>query len=214
MPRQLLIYGSSGHARVIAAAAQLSGYRVVGWADDDAGRRGHRVADYEVLGIGVREVLQLLQIHRSDVIVGVGDNRARARIYNELFRHGASFASVIHPAAHVAVSAHVGCGVAIMAGAIVQADAKIGDNVIVNTGATVDHDCRIHDHAHLSPGCNLGGNTQIGVGAHVGIGAAIIQGLSVGSWSIVGAGAAVVTDLPSNITAVGVPARVRKGIET
>ncbi len=213
MLRPLLIYGASGHARVIAEAARLSGYRVIGWADDDATRRGSRIADCEVLAIGTGEAVKLIHIHGSDVIVGIGDNRARARIFGDLLRYGASFASIVHPAAHVAATARVGRGVAIMAGAVVQADAEIGDNVIVNTGATVDHDCRVDDHAHLSPGVHLGGNTRIGSGTHVGIGTSIIQGLAIGSWSVVGAGAAVVQDLPSNIIAYGVPARVRKELQ-
>jgi acetyltransferase-like isoleucine patch superfamily enzyme len=42
------------------------------------------------------------------------------------------------------------------------------------------------------------------------MGAKIIQGISIGPWTVVGAGAAVVRDLPANVTAVGVPARVIK----
>ena len=38
----------------------------------------------------------------------------------------------------------------------------------------------------------------------------MIDKVSVGAWTIVGAGAAVVRDLPANVTAVGVPARVIK----
>jgi acetyltransferase-like isoleucine patch superfamily enzyme len=42
------------------------------------------------------------------------------------------------------------------------------------------------------------------------MGANIIQGHSIGSWSINGAGAVVIENIPANVTAVGVPARVIK----
>lgn len=38
----------------------------------------------------------------------------------------------------------------------------------------------------------------------------MIQGVSIGAWTIVGAGAVVTSDLPENVTAVGVPARIIK----
>ena len=44
----------------------------------------------------------------------------------------------------------------------------------------------------------------------MGTGASVIQNTSIGGNSIVGAGAAVVTDIPRDVVAVGVPARVLK----
>ena len=43
-----------------------------------------------------------------------------------------------------------------------------------------------------------------------GTGAAIIQGITIGEWTIIGAGAVVVDDIPANVTAVGIPAKVIK----
>jgi acetyltransferase EpsM len=51
---------------------------------------------------------------------------------------------------------------------------------------------------------------NVGEGCYIGMGANVIQGKSIGDWTVVGAGAAVVTDLPANVTAVGVPAAVVK----
>jgi hypothetical protein len=44
----------------------------------------------------------------------------------------------------------------------------------------------------------------------VGIGACAIPGVRIGERTIVGAGAAVVTDIPDDVVAVGVPAKVIK----
>ncbi len=79
-----------------------------------------------------------------------------------------------------------------------------------NTNAAVDHDCLIGDYAHVGPGVSLAGNVTVGEGAFLGIGSVAIMGSTIGRWSTVGAGAAVVHDIPDNVTAVGLPARIIK----
>jgi acetyltransferase-like isoleucine patch superfamily enzyme len=48
--------------------------------------------------------------------------------------------------------------------------------------------------------------------AFLGIGAKVIPGVKIGAGTTVGAGAVVIEDLPENVTAVGVPARVIKAV--
>ena len=62
----------------------------------------------------------------------------------------------------------------------------------------------------INPGVHLAGDVTLGEGCYVGMGTNIMQRRSIGSWTVIGAGAAVVQDLPANVTAVGVPARVIK----
>ena len=38
----------------------------------------------------------------------------------------------------------------------------------------------------------------------------MIHGITIGAWSVIGGGAVVTNDIPSNVTAVGVPAKVIK----
>jgi len=97
-----------------------------------------------------------------------------------------------------------------MANTAINSGTKIGENVIINTGATVDHDCVLEDYVHISPGAHLAGNVYVGELTHIGIGASLIQGVKIGRNVIIGAGAAVINDLPDNVTAVGVPAKVLK----
>jgi acetyltransferase EpsM len=68
----------------------------------------------------------------------------------------------------------------------------------------------VGDFVNLNPGAAAAGSTRLGEGCYIGAGATVIDKVSVGDWTIVGAGAAVVRDLPPNVTAVGVPARVIK----
>lgn len=143
-------------------------------------------------------------------LVAVGDNSQRARLYAQLLAKGGIPASVIHPKATVARTARIGKGTVILAGVVVNADAVVGENCILNTAASVDHDCVVGNHVHLCPGVHLAGGVRIGDFSMLGIGAAVLPGVSVGANCVVGAGAVVNRDLPDNVVACGVPARIRR----
>ena len=97
---------------------------------------------------------------------------------------------------------------------VINPRARIGENVIVNTAASIDHDCVIEDGAHLCPGTHLAGGVNIGRGAWIGIGAVVSDHLQIGANSIIGAGAVVTHDIPNNVVAYGVPAKVIRKINT
>ncbi len=208
MSERLLIFGASGHGRVIADAARAAGFDLAGWADDDPRRAGTSVAGAPVVAIGTEAAARWAGEHAARVVVGIGKNRIRARVFAALLAHGAQPATVIHPRAVVSPTARLGAGTVVFAGALVNPDAVLGRNVILNTGVSVDHDAAIGDHVHLSPGVHLGGTVSIGEGSHLGVGAAVRNNLAIGAWSLVGVGAAVVAPVADGVVVVGVPARV------
>jgi acetyltransferase-like isoleucine patch superfamily enzyme len=57
------------------------------------------------------------------------------------------------------------------------------------------------------PSVNISGEVEIGDGVYCGTGAKIINQLTIGEGTIIGAGAVVSKSLPSNCTAVGIPAK-------
>jgi serine acetyltransferase len=57
------------------------------------------------------------------------------------------------------------------------------------------------------PTVNISGEVVLGECVYVGTGAKIINQLEIGEGTIVGAGAVVAKTLPSNCTAVGIPAK-------
>ena len=115
--------------------------------------------------------------------------------------------TLIHPNADVHSSTALGPGTVALSGSIVQPDVSIGAHGIVSTGATVDHDCVLSDFVHLAPGCHLAGGVTLDDGVFMGISSSVAPGICMGTWSVIGAGATVIRSLPSNITAVGTPAR-------
>jgi acetyltransferase-like isoleucine patch superfamily enzyme len=90
----------------------------------------------------------------------------------------------------------------------VAAAANVADSVILNTSCVVDHECEIEAGVHICPGALLAGRVRVGAGAFVGLGAKVLPCLTIGARAIVGAGTVVLKDVPSDSTAVGVPARI------
>lgn len=206
---RVLIIGAGGHAHVIAdILLQMkscgAGLEPIGYLDDNPALTGQ-----QVLGLPIRGSLTSLSTTAHEaVILAIGDNAIRRRVFSALEQKGECFVTACHPSAIVAPSVQIGPGTAICAGAVVNPSSVIGTNVILNTGCTVDHHNRIADHAHIAPGVHLGGDVSVGEGALVGIGAIVMPRRRVGAWTVVGGGALVRNDLPNGVVATGLPARV------
>lgn len=206
---RVLIFGAGGHAQVVADILwrmQEAGIDVspVGYLDDNPALEGQDFLDLPVLG----SVARLPAIPHDAVIVAIGENATRKKLFERLKGQGEQFIIARHPRAVVAPDVPIGPGSMICAGVVVNPGSVIGANVILNTGCTVDHHNRIGDHAHIAPGVHLGGEVAVGEGAFLAIHSSVIPRRSVGAWSMIGAGSVVTKDIPAHVTAVGVPARV------
>jgi sugar O-acyltransferase (sialic acid O-acetyltransferase NeuD family) len=203
--KKLAILGASGHGRVIADAALLSGQ----WQEvlffDDAFPQLTQNGGYQVKGNSA----DLVQ-SGVPAVVAIGDNKIRFQKSNWLLQNQVELVSIVHPAAVVASDSKIGAGTVVFAGAVVNAGARIGQHCIINSRAVIEHDCVLGDAVHVSPGASLGGNCQLADGAWVGIGAAVRHGTSIGEFAIVGTGAAVVKKVHPHEVVVGVPARPLK----
>ncbi len=206
---QVVIWGASRHAAVVADILRLTGrYEVAGFIDDVvADRRGSEYFGASILG-GREQLDALLARGVRHAIVGFGKCSARLDVASLLKSKGFELVTAVHPRAIIATGVPIGAGTVIAAGAVVNPNATVGENVIVNTCASVEHDCVIEDGVHLSPGVRLAGGVRIGRGAWVGIGATIIDKLRIGAGTIIGAGGVVVRDIPDRVMACGVLAKV------
>jgi len=206
-----IIYGASGHGKVVADILQVRGIEVEGFVDDDPQKSG------EILGLKILGTAKYL-IERAArgpvaVALGIGDNFNRRLIAERCAAANVRLITAVHPSATVARSAKIAPGVVVMAQAVVNADAVIQRGAIINTGAIVEHDCKVGNFAHLSPKVAIGGDVEIADLSWLGIGAAVIPQVKIGTGSIVGAGATVVTDVVDWVVAIGTPARTLRRLE-
>jgi len=115
-----------------------------------------------------------------------------------------------YPRAFVGYEVEIGEGTCLAPGVIVTTRTSIGRHCILNVHSSVSHDCVVGDYVNINPGVTVCGNVCIREGSNIGTGATIKDKVSIGEWSVIGAGAVVVRNIPSRVTAVGVPARIIK----
>jgi UDP-N-acetylbacillosamine N-acetyltransferase len=206
---RLVIWGASGHARVVADIVRLQGiYQIAGFIDDlNPDRYGTEFCKSTILG-GQEQLDKLLDQGIRHILFGFGNCEARLRLSELVLEKGFELVTAIHPSAILASDVVVGPGTVIAAGVVINPCSIIGRNVIINTCASVDHECVIEDGAHVCPGVHLAGRVTVKRAAWVGIGATVIERVTIGAASQIGAGAAVVDDIPDGVIAYGVPARV------
>lgn len=211
---KIVIVGQGGHSKVIRDIISTNkDMQVAGYLDDQYDTLYKR----DQLYFGpVKSFKRLLtSIDDLKFIIGIGNNIIRKAIVQKIGVPEKQFITLTHSSAIVSSSARIGVGTVIMANTVINADAQIGNHAIINTGAIIEHDNRIGDFAHISPKATLTGAVHIEEGAHVGAGATVIPNISIGKWSVIGAGATVIHHIPTNCTAVGVPAKVitKEGVE-
>ena len=95
---------------------------------------------------------------------------------------------------------NAGCKSQNQGGIVIGDDALIGPNTVL---ATLDHDLDPEKRPILHP-------APICIGRRVWIGAGVVitKGVTIGDNSVIAAGAVVTRDIPANVIAAGVPAKV------
>ena len=203
--KKLYIYGAGGHAKVVANAARLNGYEIAGFWEDSGEKCGtdffgSKLISFQDIPIG------------ANIFIAFGDNRlreAKGRVLAEKFR----IVNIIHPSAQVASEVELGQGVYIAALSNIDPYCKLEDFCIVNNNANISHDTILHCGCHICGGGMLSGNCEVGSRVLFGIGSTMIEQCKIGNDTIIGAGSAVIKDIPANVMAAGVPAKVIKKIE-
>jgi len=198
--KRILLYGASGHAKVICSIFESMDIIVFGIFDDN--KMDDVLNNYRVMVGYDRQYEPNLQ-----VLISIGDNKIRKKV-SEIVSH--SFATAIHPSSIIDDVSKIGLGSAIFQSVTIQRDAFIGRHCIINTNASVDHDCIIEDFVHVSPSATLCGNIKVGEGTLIGANATILPNVKIGKWCKIGAGAVLTNDVPDYSLVIGVPGKIVK----
>lgn len=105
----------------------------------------------------------------------------------------------IHPAAHLRGRIFIDHG----AGVIIGATAEVGDNVLIYSNVVLGS-----REGSIDNGYGVKRHPTIGNNVLIGTGAKILGNITIGNNVKIGANAVVLQDIPSNCTAVGIPARI------
>ena len=201
MPKNVVIIGAGGHAKVIADIILCSGDNIVGFLDDNKEKQGRIIyEDYKVIG----KISDAKKYKDNYFIIAIGENFVRSEISEKL---NVKYYTAIHPKSVIADTVKIGEGSAVMAGAVINPDTKIGKHCIINTSCSIDHDNTIQNYVHISPGAHLAGKVFIEEYTWICAGVTVINNVSISSDVVVGAGATVTKNITMQGTYVGTPAR-------
>ena len=203
MRKRLAILGASGHGKVVADAAEASGWQEIVFFDD-AWPSVSSNDPWAVVGTTSDLLVNLSEF--DGVIVAIGSNSIRLEKLEFLIAKKGRVVSIVHPNATISAHASLAIGSAVFAGAVVNAGATVGEGAIVNTNAVIEHDCVLGRACHVSPGAVLAGGVEVGDAVWVGACASVRQLIGLGDNSVVGMGAVVIKDVPPGVTVVGNPA--------
>lgn len=205
--KEIIVLGAGGHAKVCIELLRAMGEKI-------AFCIGEKNSPDFCMNVNVLKGDENLNTLRTKgyfkLFVAIGSNKLRERLANFGIEQGYELVNAISPNAVISPSVNLGMGIAVMAGAVINAETTISNLAVINTGATVDHDCKIGTAVHIAPQCGLAGNVQVDQRSFLGVGCKVIPDISIGENVIIGAGSVVIHNIKNNVTAVGVPAKVIK----
>lgn len=102
------------------------------------------------------------------LLVTIGNNMLRERLYKEAATIGFTFPNIIHPTAYVSPHARIGSGCVILNNAVVQNNAKCGDGCILNPGVELHHDSTIGSYCLIYTNSVVRSLTSVGDRVSVG----------------------------------------------
>lgn len=172
MKEKLLLVGAGGFGRVVLEHAQkeydcaflddgpqkiVDGVSVIGKTSDT----GKLFGDYKKL------------------LVTIGNNGLREKLYKRAEAVGYTFPNIIVPSAYISPHAKLGNGIVILNNAVVQNNASIGDGTILNPGVEAHHDstigkyCLVYTNSVVRSLTNVGDRAWIGSTVTVSTGAEV-----------------------------------------
>jgi len=196
---KILLYGASGHSKVVISVLKSLKYELVGIFDDND---NIKQPFYEI-----KNFYDPTFFINIPLLISIGDNNIRKQLTQKI-KH--KYITLIHPSSIVDDNSIIELGTVVMHNSVVQTNTKIGKHCIINTNASIDHDCNISDFVHISPSACICGNVSINEGTHIGANATVLPNLKIGKWCKIGAGSVVTKNVPDNTVVVGNPGKIIK----
>lgn len=206
MNKDIYIVGAGTYGEAMCELAEILGYSVKGFYDEDEEKLGLTIMNHPVLG--KFSELNEEEVSKNNYIVAIGNNAARFKIMKRINNCGGRTPTLIHPTATISPSAEIGEGVYIQANAYIWTKVKIEDFCIISPNVVVAHHSTIGKACLVSTLTGIGASINIQDKVFIGMGCTIVTGMhTVGENSIIGAGAVVLKDVDKNSVYAGVPAK-------
>lgn len=163
MKEKLLLVGAGGFGRVVLEHAQVE-YDCA--FVDDGYAAGTVINNAEVVG-KISDIGSMFGEYKKLLVV-IGNNALREKIYKEAVVVGYTFPNIIDSSAYISPYAMIGAGCIILNNAVVQNNAKVGNGVILNPGVEVHHDSEVDDYVLIYTNSVIRTFAHVGKRAHIG----------------------------------------------
>lgn len=160
---KLLLVGAGGFGRVTLEHAERD-YECV--FIDDGVPTGTSICGVPVIGT-INDLKRLFAQHKK-LIVTIGNNTLREKVYKIAESIGYDFPSIIAHSAYISPYASVGKGCIILNNAVVQNGSVVGDGTILNPGVEIHHDSSIGKYVLIYTNSVVRSLAKVGDRAHIG----------------------------------------------
>lgn len=210
MIKEAIIWGSSGHGKVVLDILAQNGTALAATVDRNPDAKP--LLDGAPCIIGKSALLTWLQdrdIGALEAYIAIGgpNGSDRLEILHFLGSLGIEVPNLVHPLSNQSPSARIGASNQFLAFSNIAADCEVGQGCIFNHRASIDHECVIGDGVHVAPGATLCGIVKVERGAFVGAGSVILPRVQIGANAVIGAGSVVTKNVPANTVVAGNPAK-------
>jgi sugar O-acyltransferase (sialic acid O-acetyltransferase NeuD family) len=206
----IVLFGGGIQASIcIDIVLKENKYHIVGIIDSKK-EIGAEIYGFPIIG-RQEEIQELIDKYNiQGGLITIGDNWSRKIIYDSIINKVPDFPFVnaIHPTTVIGMNVFFGFGVVTAAGCIINPNCTIGNFCLLGTGSQLEHDSVMDDFSSITCGSITGGLVHIGKFAAITLGVVVVDRIKIGENTVVGSGALVTADLPDNVLAYGIPAKV------
>lgn len=174
MKDKLLLVGAGSFGRVVLEHA-IKEYDCA--FVDDGIENGTLVNGVPVVG-SLSDIGALFGEFKKLIVV-IGNNKLREKVYKEAVSIGYEFPNIIVPSAYISPYATIGSGCVILNNAVVQNGAVLGNGVILNAGVEAHQDSGIGNNVLVYANTVIRSMTHIGDCAWIGCNVSIGTGVTV-----------------------------------
>lgn len=152
--------------------------------------------------------VEVYEPETDDVFIcALGDVSYKKHYVSLIQNKGGQFISLIHPTASIGLNTTVGEGCIIAKHVTLSCDVTVGNFVTISAKAGMGHDSRIGNWGHIGAFSNISGFVSIGKEVTIHPYVNIIPHRVIGDGAVLGTGSVVITNVKSNNTVFGNPAK-------
>ena len=139
---KLVIVGCGGFGRVVSEHARKH-YDCA--FVDDGYEAGMTICDIPVAG-HISDIGKLFSTYHH-LIVAIGNNSFREKVYGKAKKIGYQFPNIICDSVYISPYAKVGWGCVFLNHVVIQNGSMVGNGVLLNPGVEIHHGCDVDDYA-------------------------------------------------------------------